>query len=96
MELTVPPALTATVPGGIRAECDWPAPLDDAGVAVLAAQTADEREAGYWMPREVEWIGAASRCEKKRAGAVAVSDAQSAAAIALKRELEGLKLRGRF
>lgn len=85
------------MPAEIRERCKAPALPTDDELAALAAQSAQEREVQFWMPREADWIGALSNCDGKRAGAVAVSDAQNRAAVELRRKLEGMSvLRGRI
>lgn len=84
------------MPAEIRKPCTWPRRLTVDRIAELAALPAEKREAEYWFPREIEWIGAAATCSDRKEGAVLVSDAQNAAALALKKQLEGRKLRGRI
>lgn len=85
------------MPADLRDRCKAPALPTDDELAALAAQSAAQRELDYWMPREADWTGALSTCDGKRAGAVAVSDAQNRAALELRKKLEGQRvLRGRM
>ena len=61
---------------------------DDAQLASLAALKAEDREIQYWTQRDYDWASALAKCEKRRAGAVQVTDAHRATAEALKTQLE--------